>query len=123
VANASIYSGTKGAIIALTKSLARELAPDVLVNAVAPDAIDTGMVRSLSPDRLSALVDSIPLKRLGTPAEVAFAILFLSSSEWGYLTPSPTIITIFVTSHLQEFKPMKGWWAGVNAFLSFQNRP
>jgi 3-oxoacyl-[acyl-carrier protein] reductase len=85
-AYASIYSGTKGAIISLTKSLARELAPDVLVNAVAPGAIDTEMVRSLPPDRLSALVETIPLKRLGTPEEVAAAILFLSSSECGYMT-------------------------------------
>lgn len=85
-ANASIYSGTKGAIISLTKSLARELAPDVLVNAIAPGAIDTGMVRSLPPDRLAALVEMIPLKRLGTPEEVAAAVLFLASSECGYMT-------------------------------------
>ncbi|MEW5979314.1 MAG: SDR family NAD(P)-dependent oxidoreductase [Acidobacteriota bacterium] len=85
-ANAAIYSGTKGAIIALTKSLARELAPDVLVNAIAPGAIDTGLVRSLPPDHLSALVETIPLKRLGTPEEVAAAVLFLSAQECGYMT-------------------------------------
>jgi len=85
-ANAAIYSGTKGAVISLTKSLARELAPHVLVNAIAPGAIDTGMVRSLPPDRLAALVETIPLKRLGTPEEVAAAVLFLSSSECGYMT-------------------------------------
>jgi 3-oxoacyl-[acyl-carrier protein] reductase len=86
VANASIYSGTKGAIIALTKAFARELAPDVRVNAVAPGAIDTPMIRALPPERLAALVETIPLKRLGTPGEVAAAILFLAADECRYMT-------------------------------------
>ena len=85
-ANASIYSGTKGAIIAMTKAIARELAPDVLVNAVAPGAIDTAMCRALAPDRLAALLETIPLKRLGTVDEVAAAILFLAAPECAYLT-------------------------------------
>lgn len=85
-ANASIYSGTKGAIISLTKSLARELAPDVLVNAVAPGAIDTALVRNLPPEKIAALVETIPLKRLGTPEEVARAVLFLAAEDCGYLT-------------------------------------
>lgn len=85
-ANASIYSGTKGAIVSLTKALARELAPEVLVNAIAPGAIDTSLVSNLPPDRLAAVVETIPLKRLGTPAEVAAAVLFLSSSECSYMT-------------------------------------
>ena len=86
VSNASIYSGTKGAIIALTKAFARELAPDVRVNAVAPGAIDTPMVRALPPERLASLVETIPLKRLGTPEEVAAAILFLAADECRYMT-------------------------------------
>jgi NAD(P)-dependent dehydrogenase (short-subunit alcohol dehydrogenase family) len=85
-ANASIYSGTKGAVISLTKSLARELAPDVLVNAVAPGAIDTALVRNLPPEKIAALVETIPLKRLGTAEEVASAVLFLAASDCGYLT-------------------------------------
>jgi NAD(P)-dependent dehydrogenase (short-subunit alcohol dehydrogenase family) len=85
-ASVSIYSGTKGAIISLTKSLARELAPDVLVNAVAPGAIDTALVRNLSPEKIAALVETIPLKRLGTAEEVAIAVLFLAASDCGYLT-------------------------------------
>ena len=84
-ANASIYSGTKGAIIAMTKAIARELAPDVLVNAVAPGAIDTAMVRGLPADRLASIVETIPLKRLGTRGEVAAAVLFLASAECGYI--------------------------------------
>jgi NAD(P)-dependent dehydrogenase (short-subunit alcohol dehydrogenase family) len=86
VANASIYSGTKGAIIALTKALARELAPDVRVNAVAPGAIDTPMVRALPPERLAALIETIPLKRLGTAQEVAAAMLFLAADTCCYMT-------------------------------------
>lgn len=83
-AHASIYSGTKGAVIAMTKAIARELAPDVLVNAVAPGAIDTAMVNVLPPARLKRLVHNIPLQRLGTVDEVAEAVLFLSAA--GYIT-------------------------------------
>jgi NAD(P)-dependent dehydrogenase (short-subunit alcohol dehydrogenase family) len=86
VGNASIYSGTKGAIIALTKAFARELAPDVRVNAVAPGAIDTPMVRALPPERLAALIETIPLKRLGTAQEVAAAMLFLAADTCCYMT-------------------------------------
>lgn len=85
-ANASIYSGTKGAIIAMTKAIARELAPDILVNAVAPGAIDTEMVRALPPERLAVLLDTVPLKRLGTTDEVAATVLFLAAGDCGYLT-------------------------------------
>ncbi len=85
-ASASIYSGTKGAVISLTKSLARELAPDVLVNAVAPGAIDTALVRNLPPDKIDALIETIPLRRLGTAEEVASAVLFLAADDCGYLT-------------------------------------
>lgn len=83
-AHASIYSGTKGAVIAMTKAIARELAPDVLVNAVAPGAIDTAMVNVLPPRRLKRLVQNIPLQRLGRVDEVAEAVLFLSVA--GYIT-------------------------------------
>jgi NAD(P)-dependent dehydrogenase (short-subunit alcohol dehydrogenase family) len=85
-ANASIYSGTKGAIIAMTKAIARELAPDVLVNAVAPGAIDTAMCRALPPDRLAALLETIPLRRLGTVEEVAAAVVFLAAPDCAYMT-------------------------------------
>jgi NAD(P)-dependent dehydrogenase (short-subunit alcohol dehydrogenase family) len=85
-ANASIYSGTKGAILAMTKAIARELAPDVLVNAVAPGAIDTAMCRALPPARLAGLLEMIPLRRLGTVEEIAAAILFLAAPDCAYLT-------------------------------------
>lgn len=88
MANASIYSGTKGAIVALTKTLARELAPHVRVNAIAPGAIDTPMVRNLLPEQLRSVIQTIPLNRLGTTEDVAAAMLFLAAEESRYITGS-----------------------------------
>jgi NAD(P)-dependent dehydrogenase (short-subunit alcohol dehydrogenase family) len=87
VANASIYSGTKGAIVMFSKSIAREVAADgILVNCVAPGALDTDLVRNLPPERITALCEQIPLKRLGRPEEVAAVIAFLASDECSYCT-------------------------------------
>ena len=86
-ANSSIYSGTKGAIVMFTKSIAREVAADgILVNCVAPGLMDTDLMRNLPTDKKAALTDQIPLKRLADPAEVANAIAFLASDECSYAT-------------------------------------
>jgi NAD(P)-dependent dehydrogenase (short-subunit alcohol dehydrogenase family) len=86
-ANASIYSGTKGAIVMFSKSVAREVAGDgIYVNCIAPGAMDTDLIRNLPPERVKALCDQIPLKRLGQPAEVAALIAFLASDECSYCT-------------------------------------
>jgi 3-oxoacyl-[acyl-carrier protein] reductase len=78
-ANASVYCATKSAILGLTRSWARELAPRILVNAVAPGPTDTDL---LGFDRLTpaqrSLETSHPLGRIGRPEEVASAILFLA---------------------------------------------
>jgi len=72
VLNASIYSGTKAAILMISKSIAREVAGDgILVNCVAPGPIKTDIQRNLPADRLKAACDQIPLKRFGEPEEVA----------------------------------------------------
>lgn len=85
--NASIYSGTKGAIVMFSKSIAREVAADgILVNCIAPGAVDTGLMRNLPPERTKAICDQIPLKRLGKPEEVAAFIAFLASDECSYCT-------------------------------------
>lgn len=78
------YSASKAALIGLTKALAKEVAPmGVTVNAVAPGAIDTDMMKCYSDDEISQLiVDHIPAGRLGTPAEVAAAILFLAEQPY-----------------------------------------
>lgn len=85
--SASIYSGTKGAIVMFSKSVAREVAVDnILVNCVAPGVLDTDLMRELPPERVKAVCDQIPLKRLGRPEEIAAFIVFLASDECTYAT-------------------------------------
>ena len=81
------YSATKGAVIAYTKALAKELGPsNIRVNCVAPGVIDTEMNARLSPEDLAALAEETPLCRIGTPEEAAAAIAFLASDEASFLT-------------------------------------
>ena len=78
------YSASKGGIIAATKALALELAPrGITVNAVAPGFITTEMVEHLPQEQITAL---IPMKRPGTPEEVATAVAFLCSDDASYIT-------------------------------------
>lgn len=86
-AGASGYCATKGAILALTRSWARELAPKVLVNAVAPGPVDTPLLgfAAMSPAQ-QALETANPLGRIGRPEEVAEAVLFLTSRRTGFIT-------------------------------------
>ena len=77
------YSATKGAVIALTQALARELGPSgVRVNAVSPGVIDTEMNAHLSPEDRAALAAETPLERVGAPEEVAQAILYLAEATF-----------------------------------------
>ena len=81
----SAYSASKGAIISLTKALAKELAPSkITVNCLCPGVIDTAMNDHLSDEDKRALAEEIPLGRFGTPEEVASAVLFLA--EQPYIT-------------------------------------
>lgn len=77
------YSASKGALIAFTKALSKELAPSrVRVNCVSPGVIDTQMNSHLLPDEMEELTNSIPLGRLGRPEEVAQACFYLAESDY-----------------------------------------
>jgi 3-oxoacyl-[acyl-carrier protein] reductase len=77
------YSAAKAGVLALTRALARELAPDVLVNAVAPGLIDTGF-DPLPEAAKEAHAASLPLQRLGTPDDLVGAFILLASDEGRY---------------------------------------
>lgn len=77
------YSATKGAVDALTKALAKELGPSgIRVNAVSPGLVDTDMNACLGPEDLSALADQTPLGAVGTPEQVAEAIVYLAGADF-----------------------------------------
>lgn len=81
------YAAAKAGVIGFSKSLAREVGSrNVTVNCIAPGFIDTDMTRALNEQQRAALVQQIPLARLGRPEDVAAAAVFLASAEAGYLT-------------------------------------
>lgn len=81
------YAASKGGMIAMSKSLAQEVASrGITVNCVAPGFIETPMTAALSEDQRQRLVAGIPGGRLGTPEDVAAAVLFLASGEAAYVT-------------------------------------
>jgi 3-oxoacyl-[acyl-carrier protein] reductase len=81
------YGSSKGALIVLTKSLARQLGPfGINVNAVAPHAIDTPMMKLWDKNKKKEVAKSLPVRRIGTPDDVASAVSFLVSDEASYIT-------------------------------------
>jgi 3-oxoacyl-[acyl-carrier protein] reductase len=80
------YAAAKAGIVGLARSLSRRLAPDVLVNAVAPGLIDTRMAAVTIAERGEAYLREIPLQRTGHPSEVATVIRFLCSPDASYIT-------------------------------------
>ena len=87
------YSASKAGVIALTKTTAKELASrNVNVNAVAPGFIQTEMTARLSEDIKAKILELIPLNKLGNPADVANACLFLASQEANYITGQTIVV-------------------------------
>lgn len=81
------YAAAKAGIIGFSKSLAREVGSrGITVNTVAPGFIDTDMTRALAEEQRAALLQDIPLARLGEVQDIASAVAFLASGEAGYIT-------------------------------------
>lgn len=81
------YAAAKAGLIGFSKSLAREIGSrNITVNAVAPGFIDTDMTKELSEEQQAALLQQIPLKRLGQASEIADAVVFLASPKAAYIT-------------------------------------
>jgi 3-oxoacyl-[acyl-carrier protein] reductase len=81
------YAAAKAGVMGFTRALAREIGSrNITVNAVAPGFIDTDMTRALSEEQRGALIQQIPLGRLGQAEDIAHAVAFLASPQAGYIT-------------------------------------
>jgi NAD(P)-dependent dehydrogenase (short-subunit alcohol dehydrogenase family) len=88
----TVYCGTKGGVVNMSRAMALEIAPDVRVNCVCPGYVDTDMVRESSNKKADPaaawqkMVDYAPLKRIGSPEEIAHAVLYLASYQARFIT-------------------------------------
>ena len=81
------YSASKAGLIGLTKSLSQEIATrNITVNCIAPGFIETPMTEKLDDKRKDAILNSIPMNRIGNPKDLSSAIIFLASKESSYIT-------------------------------------
>ena len=81
------YSAAKAALIGFTKSLAQEVGSrNITINCIAPGFIDTDMTKALPEAQRTKLLEKIPLGRLGSPEDIAHAVVFLASARAGYIT-------------------------------------
>ena len=76
----------------MTRGLARELAPQILVNAIAPGYIDTGYISALDPEKQKTLKERIPLQRWGQPEDVARVAVFLASDDASWMTDTTILV-------------------------------
>ena len=88
----TVYCGTKGGVVNMSRAMALEIAPDVRVNCVCPGYVETDMIRDSINRRADPaaarqkMVDYAPLKRIGSPGEIASAVLYLASYEARFIT-------------------------------------
>ena len=83
------YAASKAGMVGMSKSLAAEVASrNITVNCVAPGIIETAMTAKLNDAQKAAILGAVPMGRMGTPAEIAAAVLYLASNEAGYVTGS-----------------------------------
>jgi len=87
IANGLGYTASKAGLIGLTYGLARRLAGfNITVNAIAPGTTETDILKAFTPERIQQLRDSVPIKRLGAPQDIANAVVFLASSKASFIT-------------------------------------
>lgn len=86
------YVMTKAAGGVVTRGLARELAPSILVNAIAPGYIDTGWISELAEEQQAAIREQIPLQRWGVAEDVAKVALFLATDDSAYMTGTTIVV-------------------------------
>ena len=84
--NPVIYSAAKGAVASFSRSLARDVAPDIRVNILAPGFIETAFGEEADPKFRQKVIEMTPLARWGKPEDVAGAALFLASEDAAFLT-------------------------------------
>jgi 3-oxoacyl-[acyl-carrier protein] reductase len=90
---AEIYAAAKGGILAFSKCLARSFAPEIRVNVLAPGWIDTAFAAGLPEEERRRIAEATPLRRWGTPEDVARAALFLASTEAEFLTGATMLVS------------------------------
>jgi 3-oxoacyl-[acyl-carrier protein] reductase len=90
--NPQMFAAVKGGVLAFSKSLARSVAPRVRVNIVAPGWIETSFGAGLDEATRAGIVDSTPLKRWGTPDDIASAVVFLASPAAAFITGHTLVV-------------------------------
>ena len=80
------YCTSKAGVLGLTRGLAKELAPTITVNAICPGAVETALTREMIDRQREPILNSIPLRRLGTPEDIAEVVAFLATVTPNFMT-------------------------------------
>ena len=111
-AGGCVYGASKAGIIGLTMSLARKLAEhNITVNAVAPGPHETEMIRGLAEERRRAMIEMVPLKKLGKPKNLAEIVAFLASDNADFITGFYRIAGM---RYLHNVNPQKSGNGGIS---------